>query len=165
MEFFATFGGSTAACAAGLAVLDVIRDERLQQNAAIVGEYTLNRLRVMQQKHSDVVGDVRGEGLMIGIETVCDSASKDHAPGIAKWIKSRCKSAHKVLLSTEGPYGSVIKIKPPICFSRAEADRLVAAIEESLECLGDEEKELLRQRSREEVETERTRRALLGALS
>ena len=150
MEFFATFGGSTAAAAAGLAVLDVIRDERLQENAAAVGAYTLQLLRGVQRRHGDVVGDVRGEGLMLGVEIV-DADTKEHAPAVAKWVKVRCKSVHRVLLSTEGPYENVVKIKPPICFTRGEAERMVAAVEEALGALRAGEKAALQEESRARV--------------
>lgn len=163
MEFFATYGGSTAAATAGLAVLDVIRDEKLQENAVTVGQYTLDLLKRVKQRHADVVGDVRGEGLMIGIEIVCDASSKRHAPALAKWIKARCKTVHKVLLSTEGPYENVIKVKPPICFSKAEAERMVAALEEALGALSADEKAALRAESAVQVEEMMRRRTGLGA--
>ena len=82
MEFFATYGGSNAAVAAGTAVLDVIRDEGLQGNAARVGAQVLASLRLLQALHPDVVGAVRGAGLMIGVEIVTDSASKAPAPAV-----------------------------------------------------------------------------------
>ncbi|KAL4859438.1 Zinc finger CCCH domain-containing protein 40 [Chlorella vulgaris] len=133
MEFFATFGGCTAAPACGLAVLDVIREEQLQANAAHVGAHCMQLLSELQADHSDVVGDVRGEGLMIGVEIVTDAASRTPAPALARQIKQHCKLHHRVLLSSEGPYSSVIKIKPPICFTVAHAERMVGAIRAALE--------------------------------
>src|SRR5204863_733091 len=71
MEYFNTFGGNPVSCATGLAVLDVIRDEELQQNALEVGEYLKRELRLLQDRHS-LIGDVRGQGLFLGIELVRD---------------------------------------------------------------------------------------------
>ncbi|GAB4817668.1 hypothetical protein N2152v2_004714 [Parachlorella kessleri] len=133
MEFFATYGGSTAAATAGLAVMEVIREEGLQENALLVGSYLRRRLRELQEQYPDIIGDVRGEGLMIGVEIVTDASSKAQAPVLAKHLKERCRAAHRVLLSTEGPYGNIIKIKPPICFGVAEADRMLAALEAVIE--------------------------------
>ena len=135
MEFFATYGGCTAATAAALAVLDVLEDEKLQLNATMVGKYCMERLEGLKKTHGQVIGDVRGIGLMIGVEIVVDCASKNPAPVTAAWIKGRCKEKHRVLLSCEGPYANVLKIKPPMVFSRDDVDRMVSAIEESLDAL------------------------------
>lgn len=164
MEFFATFGGCTAAAAAGLAVLNVIRDEALQQNAAAVGAYAVQQLRLVQDGAPDVIGDVRGVGLMLGIELVTDCDSKTPAPALARHIKERCKTVHKVLLSTEGPFGNIIKVKPPICFSRGDVDRMVAAIADCMAALDPERRAALLQASLAEVASTRERRAALGAL-
>ena len=110
MEFFATTGGCNAAAAFGLAVLDVIEEEGLQTNAARVGGHVLGRLRALQAAHPEVVGDVRGQGLMLGAEVVTDAGSRCHAPVLARHIKQRCKDDHRVLLSTEGPFGNIIKV-------------------------------------------------------
>jgi ethanolamine-phosphate phospho-lyase len=163
MEFFATYGGSTAAAAAGLAVLDVLRDERLQEHALEVGAYALARLRGLQAAYPDAVGDVRGVGLMLGVELVADAASKAPAPALARHVKARCRAEHRVLLSTEGPYANVLKIKPPMCFSRADVDRLVGAVEEALEGLTPGAKAALAAQGEGEVRRARERRAALGA--
>jgi 4-aminobutyrate aminotransferase-like enzyme len=74
------------ACAAALAVLNVIQEERLQENAVRVGGYAMERLRMLQEAHPDLIADVRGEGLMVGIEIVTDRSSLTQAPAVsARW--------------------------------------------------------------------------------
>jgi adenosylmethionine-8-amino-7-oxononanoate aminotransferase len=112
-------------------------------------------ITALQADHSDVVGDVRGEGLMIGVEIVTDAASRTPAPALARQIKQHCKLHHRVLLSSEGPYSSVIKIKPPICFTVAHAERMVGAIRTALESfttLSPADKAALADASGEEVD-------------
>jgi 4-aminobutyrate aminotransferase-like enzyme/Ser/Thr protein kinase RdoA (MazF antagonist) len=120
MEYFNTFGGNPVSCAAGLAVLDVIRDEGLQQNALEVGDYLLHRLRELRHP---LIGDVRGSGLYLGIELVRNPETLEPADREASELVNRMKD-HGILLSTDGPFHNVIKIKPPMVFSRADADRL-----------------------------------------
>jgi 4-aminobutyrate aminotransferase-like enzyme/Ser/Thr protein kinase RdoA (MazF antagonist) len=122
MEYFNTFGGNPVSCAIGLAVLDVIRDERLQENARDVGAYLMRGLAELQKQHA-VITDVRGLGLFLGFE-LTDAA-------IAENLVNDMK-ARGVLLSTDGPLHNVIKIKPPIVFSRADADRLLGRLDEVL---------------------------------
>lgn len=164
MEFFATYGGCTAAAAAALAVLDVLRDEKLLSNATKVGHYCMETLRKLQQQYPNIIGDVRGLGLMIGVELITSEATKEPAPATAAWVKSRCKSMHKVLLSTEGPYSNVIKIKPPMCFSVADVDRMVAAMGEAFESVVglSDEAAGLQKRNEQAVKEVQQRRAALG---
>jgi len=90
------------------------------------------------QKHA-LLGDVRGTGLMVGIEIVDGGPERRHAPAAAHWIRETMVR-RRVLLSTDGPYANVIKIKPPMCFGAAEADRLVEELEQACplaeECVG-----------------------------
>jgi 4-aminobutyrate aminotransferase-like enzyme len=125
MEYFNTFGGNPVSCAVGLAVLDVISGEGLQENARVTGEYLLAGLRGLA-RHNPLIGDVRGQGLFIGIELVRDRETKEPAASEADAMVNRMKD-HGILLSTDGPYHNVIKIKPPIVFGRADADRLLDA--------------------------------------
>jgi 4-aminobutyrate aminotransferase-like enzyme/Ser/Thr protein kinase RdoA (MazF antagonist) len=124
MEYFNTFGGNPVSCAVGLAVLDVIRDEELQQNAQEVGEYLLDGLRQLQHEYL-VVGDVRGLGLFLGIEFVRDRLTLEPADAPAAELVERMKE-RGVLLSTDGPFHNVIKIKPPLVFSHTDADFLLS---------------------------------------
>src|SRR5437870_877734 len=127
MEYFNTFGGNPVSCAVGLAVLDVIRDEELQQNALEVGNYLKQELLELQNQHS-LIGHVRGLGLFIGVEFVRDRKTLEPADSEASQIVERMKE-RCVLLSTDGPYHNVIKIKPPLVFSKADADLLISGLD------------------------------------
>jgi 4-aminobutyrate aminotransferase-like enzyme len=131
MEYFSTFGGNPVSCAAGLAVLDVLRDEALQRNAREVGGYLKDRLTALRDRHRSI-GDVRGLGLFLGIEFVSDRAARTPSAEIASYAVGRAKD-HGVLLSTDGPDHNVIKIKPPLVFGRQEADRLVEVLDRVLQ--------------------------------
>jgi 4-aminobutyrate aminotransferase-like enzyme/Ser/Thr protein kinase RdoA (MazF antagonist) len=124
MEYFNTFGGNPVSCAVGLAVLDVIRDEELHENALEVGEYLKNGLSQLQQEYS-LIGDVRGVGLFLGIEFVRDRETLEPADREASQIVEAMKE-RGVLLSTDGPFHNVIKIKPPLVFSRPDTDFLIS---------------------------------------
>jgi 4-aminobutyrate aminotransferase-like enzyme len=126
MEYFNTFGGNPVSCAVGTAVLDVIENERLQDNALSVGEYLKSRLSELKQEYP-LIGDVRGLGLFIGIEFVRDRASLEPAPEEATYIVERMKN-RGILLSTDGKFHNVIKIKPPMVFSQADADFVVDSL-------------------------------------
>ena len=127
MEYFNTFGGNPVSCAAGLAVMDVIRDDELQQNALEVGKYLKQGLRELQSRHS-LIGDVRGLGLFLGIELVRDRQTLEPARSEATNIVERMKE-RGILLSTDGPLHNVIKIKPPLVFSRTDADVLLSGLD------------------------------------
>ncbi len=127
MEYFNTFGGNPVSCAIGLAVLDAITDDRLQENALRAGTHLLAGLERLAEKH-ELIGDVRGRGLFIGVELVRDrktlAPAADEASAIIEEMKER-----GVLLSTDGPLHNVIKIKPPLVFSVADADRVVETLD------------------------------------
>ena len=89
-------------------------------------------LSCLQLQEYGCIGDVRGLGLFVGIETVTDSISQQPAPAVCKWLKEQCK-ARRVLLSSDGLHNSVLKIKPPMCFSKADVDRALAALEDALQ--------------------------------
>ena len=135
MEFFSTFGGNTVSCAIGTAVLDVLRDEQLQSHARDVGEHMLSALRELLDRHA-VVGDVRGSGLFLGVELVRDRTALEPAGAEASFVAERMRE-RGVLLGTDGPYHNVVKIRPPMPFTRADADLLVQALDESLAELPD----------------------------
>lgn len=130
MRYFNTFGGSPVAAAVGLAVLDVIRDQSLCQNAITVGEYLLEGLKSLQSRHS-VAGEVRGRGLYLALEFVTDPVTK--APDSAKALAVvNALRDRRVLISATGPGANVLKIRPPLVFSRAEADVLLHCLDECL---------------------------------
>jgi 4-aminobutyrate aminotransferase-like enzyme len=130
MEYFNTFGGNPVSAAIGLAVLDVVTDEGLQEHARTTGARLLAGLRELQRRH-EPIGDVRGAGLFVGFELVRDRASRDPDATLATELVNRA-AERRVLLSTDGPDHNVIKIKPPLVFSDADADRLVETVDEVL---------------------------------
>ena len=131
--YFNTFGGNPVAAAAGLAVLETIEAETLQQNALEIGAYLLAELDGVAQRFSQV-GDLRGKGLYIGVELVRDRKSKkpdrEAATRIVDMLRDR-----NVLVGIAGPHGNVLKIRPPLCFERDHADLLVKALSDSLAAL------------------------------
>jgi 4-aminobutyrate aminotransferase-like enzyme len=131
MEYFNTFGGNPVSCAVGLAVLDVIKDEELQENALKVGGQLKAGLEDLKTKH-DLIGDVRGIGLFIGIELVVNRESLKPARDQAYYIIERMKELG-ILLSIDGPLHNVIKIKPPLVFSESNAEFLIAKLDEVLQ--------------------------------
>ncbi|MEZ4699353.1 MAG: aminotransferase class III-fold pyridoxal phosphate-dependent enzyme [Rhodothermales bacterium] len=131
MEYFNTFGGNPVSCAAGLAVLDVIRDEDLQQHALDTGRYFLERLRDLMRRHP-AIGDVRGLGLFIGIEFVTDRDTRSPDAETASAAVEALKE-QGILLSTDGPDHNVIKIKPPMPFDRENAGQVTRALDAWLE--------------------------------
>ena len=131
MEYFNTFGGNPVSCAIGLAVLDVIAEERLQANALRVGRRLIDGVRGLMEKHL-LIGDVRGLGLFTGIELVLDRQSLAPATVQASYIANRMRE-RGILLSTDGPFHNVLKIKPPLVFTKENADFLVGTLDEILE--------------------------------
>ena len=128
--FFSTFGGNNVACAAGLAVLDVIRDEALVENARDVGDYLRVELKQLMSRHS-LIGDVRGVGLATGLELVRDRRTKQPAPGETTRLLNLLRD-EGVLIGSEGKHGNVLKIRPPIVFARENANFAVAALDRAL---------------------------------
>ena len=129
-EFFSTFGGSSAACAAGAAVLDVLRDEALQENAARVGDRLIAGLREMARRRA-LIGDVRGSGLFLGVDLVTDREARAPATKAAAFVKNALRE-RRILLGTEGPDDNVLKIRPPMTFDDAAADRLLGELDRAL---------------------------------
>ncbi len=130
MEYFNTFGGNPVSCAIGLEVLRVIKDEKLQQNAKVVGNYLKNGLNTLMNEF-EIIGDVRGPGLFIGFELVKNRDSKEPATAQANYFANRMRDKG-ILMSTDGPFDNVLKIKPPVIFSQANADFLLENIQEVL---------------------------------
>jgi 4-aminobutyrate aminotransferase-like enzyme/Ser/Thr protein kinase RdoA (MazF antagonist) len=130
MEYFNTFGGNPVSCAIGLAVLDVVAEEQLQQNALLVGTHLMDGLHRLMEKHP-LIGDVRGLGLFVGIELVLDRQTLQPAAHQASYVVNRIRE-RGILLSTDGPFHNVLKIKPPLVFTKANADFLVATLDEIL---------------------------------
>ena len=127
MEYFNTFGGNPVSCAIGLAVLDVIEEEGLREHALEVGTLFREELAGLTARHA-LVGDVRGLGLFIGVELVRDRVSLEPATEEATEVINEMRE-RGVLLSTDGPFENVIKIKPPLVFSHKDASRVVEELD------------------------------------
>jgi 4-aminobutyrate aminotransferase-like enzyme/Ser/Thr protein kinase RdoA (MazF antagonist) len=131
MEFFSTFGGNPVACAAGLAVLDVLEEEKLQQQALRVGAHFIEGLKALQTRYP-LIGDVRGSGLFLGIDLVLDRETREAAPLQASYVVNRLRDCG-ILAGTDGPHHNVIKLRPPLVFSEADADLFIKTLDAILQ--------------------------------
>ena len=129
VEFFSSFGGNPVSCSVGLSVLDIIEKEKLQENAKIVGKYYKKELEKLKNKHK-VIGEVRGEGLFLGIEIINENNLKPDRK-LAHFLKNRLREKH-ILVGTDGPHNNVIKSKPPICFDKEDVKLVVESIDNIL---------------------------------
>jgi len=126
--YFSTFGGNPVSCAAGLAVLDVIEKEALQENALEVGQFLRERLETIRKKYS-VLGEIHGSGLLQGIDILKPNGTP--APDLADEIMNDMRE-DGVLIGTTGPSYSTLKIRPPIVFQREHVEILIAALMRAL---------------------------------
>jgi 4-aminobutyrate aminotransferase-like enzyme len=129
-RYFNTFGGNPVSCAVGQAVLEVIKGEALMANALETGHYLREGLRALAQRH-EIIGDVRGAGLFVGVELVTDRASKAPATAQTGALVNALRE-RRVLISAAGPHANVLKIRPPLVFRREHADRFLEAAEAAL---------------------------------
>jgi hypothetical protein len=130
MEFFSSFGGNPVSAAVGLAVLDVLEEEQLQAGALRTGRHLKARLAELTGRHQ-LIGDVRGEGLFLGVELVRNRATLEPATEEAGDLVNLMREAG-VLLATDGPFDNVIKIKPPMVFGIPEAEIVVEELDRAL---------------------------------
>lgn len=128
--YFNTFGGNPVSIAAAQAVLNVIHDENLLEHSRNVGQRLLSELRALQNRHS-CIGDVRGAGLFIGLELVTNRQTKEPARALALDLIEALRNAH-VLTSVAGPYGNILKLRPPLAFQNHDIDWLVGALDQCL---------------------------------
>jgi len=128
MEFFSSFGGNPVSCRVALEVLKIIKDEKLQENAKSVGEFLKSELISLKRQFASI-GDVRGEGLFLGIEFIDDQGKPNK--NLTQTISEKLKSKF-ILIGTDGPYENVLKLKPPLCFDKTDASFFINALEESL---------------------------------
>ncbi len=121
MEYFNTFGGNPVSCAIATEVLRTVKREKLQENALKIGTYLKDELNMLAQEFP-IIGDVRGQGLFLGIELV--DANMNPLAAQTDYLANRMKD-HGILMSTDGPDHNVLKIKPPIVFNEANAAELI----------------------------------------
>ncbi len=129
-KFFNTYGSNPMACAAGRAVLRVIKEDQLMENAMELGNLLEDKMGALMQKH-DVIGDFRGRGLMRGIEFVKDRTTKEPAADQAMQVAESAK-AKGVIVGRGGVHGNILRINPPICVEREDILNLVDVLAESL---------------------------------
>ncbi|WP_313193665.1 aspartate aminotransferase family protein [Shinella zoogloeoides] len=130
-RYFNTFGGNPVACAAATAVLDILRDEDLLENAATVGAHMKAGFEALARRHA-TIGDVRGQGLFLGVDIL--GADGSPSPGVAGSLVNALRR-RRVLISASGPLGHVLKIRPPLPFTIADADELLQVCDEVLAAL------------------------------
>ena len=128
MEFFSTFGGNPVSCAIGMAVMDVIEEKNLIENSKLMGELFIDGLTKLKNRY-EIIGDIRGKGLFLGIELVKNRSSLEPAPKEAKLLVEGMLSKN-ILLSIDGPKKNVIKIKPPMVISKEDVDRTIKSLNE-----------------------------------
>jgi alanine-glyoxylate transaminase/(R)-3-amino-2-methylpropionate-pyruvate transaminase len=127
---FNTFGGNPVVCAQGSAVLDVIDREKLQANSLKIGNRILAGLDKLKEKHN-IIGDVRGKGLLLGIELVKDRQSKEPAKDECAQVMETCKEMG-LLLGKGGLWGQTIRFSPPMCVNEQDADFLLEVLDRAL---------------------------------
>jgi ethanolamine-phosphate phospho-lyase len=131
VEYFNTFGGNPVCASAGLAVLNVLQEERLQQKALEVGTYLKSKLRELQER-IQLIGDIRGSGLFLGVEFVRSRETLESATAETSFVCSVLKSKYHILTSIDGPYDNVLVIKPPMVFSKSDADYFCQCLDDAL---------------------------------
>ncbi|CAA9569896.1 MAG: Putative aminotransferase [uncultured Thermomicrobiales bacterium] len=129
-EHLSTFGGNPVCCAAAVANIEVMLDERLPEESARKGERVMGQLRELAGRH-EAIGEVRGLGLMIGVELVADRRTKEPAPALAARVRKHCREAG-VLVGVGGQSGNVIRFQPPLVIADADLDRAVMTLDEAL---------------------------------
>lgn len=129
-EFNSTFGGNPVACAIGMAVLDVIHNEKLMSSARNVGKCLMDGMRAIAPNHP-MLGDIRGTGMVIGIEIVTDQESKKPSKEGAEILAYKLKE-QKIIVANDGPNKNVMMIQPPMCFTCDNARRVVQAFDLAL---------------------------------
>ncbi|SLN19001.1 5-aminovalerate aminotransferase DavT [Roseovarius albus] len=124
---FHTYGANPTSCAAGRAVLQVIRDDKVRENAQAVGGALLERLKGLKEKHG-VIGDVRGRGLMLAIEMVKDRKTKEPDRETTSAVFEQCRT-QGLILSKSGPYQSCLRMVPPMCLSMEDVDQVADGLD------------------------------------
>ena len=130
---FHTYGANPTSCAAGRAVLEVIREDKVQQNAKEVGAALYQRLLDLKQRH-DVIGDVRGRGLMLAIEMVKDRKTKEPDRDITAAVFENCRDSG-LILSKSGPTQSTLRMVPPMCLSLEDVDAVAEGLDQAFTAL------------------------------
>jgi 4-aminobutyrate aminotransferase-like enzyme len=129
-RYFNTFGGNTVAIATAMAVLEVIEKEGLQENARVVGGYFREQLEAVAKRH-EAIGDVRSAGLFLGVEIVSDRAAKTADAKATSRIVNGMRQA-RILISGTGPRANVLKVRPPLVFTKSNVDYFIERFDDVL---------------------------------
>ncbi|MFV3369973.1 aspartate aminotransferase family protein [Pseudomonas sp. NY15435] len=130
VRYFNTFGGNPVSCAAAQAVLDVIRDEKLQERSQRIGAFLANGIRQLAERH-ELIGDVRGAGLFLGVELVSDRAAKTPAANQTRQVVNAMRE-RGVLISAAGPLENILKIRPLLAFEQEHAELFIDCLDKAL---------------------------------
>ena len=133
-RYFNTYGGNPVSCKAAHAVLNVLREENLQANALVIGDYLKQGITRLAARYP-VIGDVRGQGLFIGVELIESPDTRAPATALASAVVNGMRQ-RQVLISATGPRANVLKIRPPLVFTQAHADLLMDRLQTTLAALG-----------------------------
>ncbi len=131
---FHTYGANPTSCAAARAVLDVLQQDKIQQNAKKVGGVLYHKLLDLKERHRSI-GDVRGRGLMLAIEMVKDRKTKEPDPEVTAAVFENCRDSG-LILSKSGPYQSVLRMVPPMCLSADDVDKVADGLNHAFNALG-----------------------------
>ena len=131
---FNTYGGNPVSSAIGRAVLRTIDNDHLMENSAKMGDRFKSGLLVLQQKYPNLIGDVRGRGLMLGVDLVKDPATKEGDRQAATDVMEFCKE-HQLLIGRGGYFGNVLRIKPPMCINAQDVDYALAILDAAFESI------------------------------
>lgn len=129
-DHLSTFGGNPIACAAALANIAVLQDEGLIENTNERGQQLMTRCQAIAEKHA-LIGEVRGRGLMIGLELVKDRTTKEPAPAEAKTVRAKMRE-RGMLIGVGGVFGNVVRLQPPLSITADECDRLATTLDSVL---------------------------------
>jgi len=132
-DHLSTYGGNPVACAAALANIQVMEDERLPEQSMKKGDYAMKRFREIAERN-DFIGEVRGKGLMIGVELVKDQGTKAPASTLVGKIRDYCLT-QRVLIGAGGAHGNVLRLQPPLVISNEQLDQIIDTIETGLTTL------------------------------
>lgn len=132
-DHFSTFGGNLVSAAAAIATIDFLEREKVPEYTRRLGQHVLSELATWQETHP-FIGDVRGRGLMIGLEIVSDRETKAPAPDEAKRVQEECRKAG-LLIGVGGFYGNVLRFQPPLVITQAQADRALEVLDHALRAL------------------------------
>jgi 4-aminobutyrate aminotransferase-like enzyme len=135
MGFYSTFGGNPVSCAAASANIDVLMEEDLPGQAAVTGEYFMQRLLALQQAHP-AIGQVSGLGLLLGLDLVVDRSTKEPDPDLSARLRDEAYRRGLIVGAGMGVDGNVVRISPPLNITRSEVDEAVRILDESLTALG-----------------------------